>query len=253
MTRTGIWARGAIGIVLLLIGMEVLGRAGLVSRDSLPPASEIVTRAAVLGIQSEFLAHLAGTVATWAVGIVLASVIAIPLGLLLGTLPGVSVATRAVVEFLRPMPGVALFPLVGMMLGSGMTTRITVVTYVSLWPVLYNTMYGLRDVDPVAVDTLRSFGFGRLSVLWRVAVPSAAPFIATGVRLSAGIALIATVAGEIFMGTGQGLGVFVAEASLVTYATVDVLAVTVWAALLGLLINTLLVRGERRLFFWTRA
>lgn len=242
-----------MGIAALLIFLEVLGRSGLVSRESLPPASDILKRAAGLAVESEFLGHLAGTLTTWGAGTALAACVGIPLGLLLGSVPGVNTATRTVVEFLRPMPGVALFPLVGMMLGSGSATRITVVTYVSLWPVLFNTVYGLRDVDPVAVDTLRSFGFGRLAILRLASLPAAAPFIATGVRLSAGIALIATVAGEIFMGTGEGMGVYVARVSLLPGTTIDVLAVTVWAGLLGLLLNTLLVRGEGRLFFWVRS
>ncbi|MFI6393001.1 ABC transporter permease [Nonomuraea sp. NPDC050540] len=244
---TGYRRRGVVGVALLLAGLEALGRA---SGGTLPPAGDILARAAALALEPGYLSHLAGTLFTWAGGTLLATVLAIPAGLLLGTLPGVERASRAVLEFLRPMPGVALFPLVGMMLGSGATTRLVVVTYVALWPVLFNAVYGLRDVEPVAVDTLRAFGFGRTAVLVRVSLPSAAPFIATGVRLAAGIALIATIAGEIYMGTGQGIGVHVAQSTFVPDATVEVLAVTVWAALLGLLANTLLVRGERRLFSW---
>lgn len=251
-SRLGRLAGGAAGVLALLGALEAVGR-GVAGPTSLPPATEILARAAGLLGERDFPGHLLGTLVTWGAGTLLATAVAVPCGLLLGGLPRVGEAMAAVVEFLRPMPGVALFPLVGMVLGSGTTTRVVVVGYVSLWPVLVNTVYGLRDVDRVAVETMRAFGFGRTAVLCRLALPSAAPFVAAGVRLAAGIALVATVAGEIFMGTGTGLGVFVARTSMLPDTTVDVLAVTVWTALLGSVVNALLVGGERRLFFWTRS
>jgi NitT/TauT family transport system permease protein len=108
----------------------------------------------------------------------------------------------------------------------------------------------VAEVDPVAKETLRVFGFGRVAVLCLVSLPSAAPFIATGVRLAAAVALILAVGTEILSGFGDGLGVFIAQAQQAPDGTVDVLAGMVWAGVLGLLTNAALVRGERRLFRW---
>jgi NitT/TauT family transport system permease protein len=177
----------------------------------------------------------------------------VPLGLLLGSVPVLNTAVRAVVEFLRPIPSVALIPLVSLILGSGQTTEVTLIVYAAAWPVLFNTIYGLQDVDPVAKETMRTFGFGRLAVIWRVSLPSAAPFIATGVRLAAAIALILAVGTEILSGFGQGLGTFIAQAQQSIDGTKDVLAGTVWTGALGLLVNVVLVQGERRLFRWHHA
>jgi NitT/TauT family transport system permease protein len=102
----------------------------------------------------------------------------------------------------------------------------------------------------VARDTLRAFGFGRLAVLGRVAIPATAPFIATGVRMAAAVALILAVTAEMFGGFGEGIGIFIAQASNYPGGTADTLAATVWAGLLGLAINALLRRGEQRVFFW---
>ncbi|MDJ1133457.1 ABC transporter permease [Streptomyces iconiensis] len=230
---------------------ETLSRTGLVPSADLPPASEVLARAVELGGQAAFLDGVAATLQAWAGGLGLACALAVPLGLLLGSVPAANTAARVLIEFLRPVPSVALIPLVSLLLGSGTATTVTLVTYAAVWPILFNTVYGMGETDPVAKDTLRAFGFGRFAVVLRVALPSAAPFIAAGIRISAATALILAVATEILAGFGEGLGIFVAQAGTATDGTRDVLAGVVWAGLLGLVINSLLVGAERRLFPWT--
>src|SRR5688500_3854334 len=197
------WLRGAAGVLLVLAASEALGRAGIVHQDFLPPASVILTRAAELAADAGFRADILATLTAWALGLLIAVGIAVPLGLALGTIPLIARAVTTIVEFLRPIPSVALIPLVAMLLGTDLEMKLTVIVYASVWPVLFNTVYGLRDVDPVAKDTLRAFGFGRLAVLWRVAIPATAPFIATGVRMAAAVALILAVTAEMFGGFGE--------------------------------------------------
>lgn len=253
LSRSGRWLRGAAGIAVIIAASEILGRAGIVDRTYLPPASSILARAAGLAGDSEFLTNVLATVKAWALGVAIAVAAGVPLGLLLGGLPVVGTAVRAVLEFLRPIPSVALIPLVSLMLGTGLATETTLIVYAALWPVLFNTIYGLQDVDPIAKDTLRTFGFGRAAVMWRVSLPSAAPFIATGVRLAAAVALILAVGTEILSGFGTGLGIFIGQAQQSIDSSRDVLAGTVWAGALGLVINSVLVQGERRLFRWHAA
>lgn len=253
LTRGQRWLRGAAGLAVLIAASEILGRAGIVHRDFLPPASEVLSRAVELAGDAQFMTNLWSTVKAWAIGLAIAAGGGVTLGVLLGSVPVLNTAVRAVVEFLRPIPSVALIPLVSLILGSGIRTEVTLIVYAAAWPVLFNTVYGLQDVDPVAKDTLRTFGFGRLAVIWRVSLPAAAPFIATGVRLAAGVALILAVGTEILSGFGEGLGTFIAQAQQAIDGTTDVLAGTVWAGALGLLINTVLVQGERRLFRWHHA
>jgi NitT/TauT family transport system permease protein len=248
--RTGRWLRGLAGLAVLAVASEALGRAGIVHRDFLPPASTILARAVSLAGDADFLTNLWSTIKAWAIGLAIAVGGGVPLGLLLGSVPVLNTAVRAVVEFLRPIPSVALIPLVSLILGSGLTTEATLIVYAAAWPVLFNTIYGLQDVDPIAKETLRAFGFGRFSVMWRVSLPAAAPFIATGIRLAAAIALILAVGTEILSGFGEGLGTYISQAQQAIDGTKDVLAGTVWAGALGLLINAVLVQGERRLFRW---
>ena len=252
-SHLGKWVRGLVGLAVLGVASEILGRAGIVHRDFLPPASTILGRAVGLAGDTDFLTNLWSTIKAWAIGLAIAVAGGVPLGILLGSVPVLNTAVRAVVEFLRPIPSVALIPLVSLILGSGQTTEVTLIVYAATWPVLFNTIYGLQDVDPVARETMRTFGFGRLAVIWRVSLPSAAPFIATGIRLAAGIALILAVGTEILSGFGQGLGTFIAQAQQSVDGTKDVLAGTVWIGVLGLLVNLALLQGERRLFRWHHA
>ncbi|GHG89497.1 ABC transporter permease [Streptomyces lanatus] len=242
---------GGLGVLLAVGACEAVSRSGLVRRSYLPPASEVLARAVELAGDSVFLDGIAATLRAWALGLALAIGIAVPVGLVLGSVPVVDAAVRAIVEFLRPLPSVALIPLVSLLLGSGTETKVALVTYASVWPILFNTIYGLAETDPLAKDTLRAFGFGRVGVLLRVELPGTAPFIAAGIRISAAVALILAVATEILSGFGEGLGIFIAQAGLATDGTRDVLAGVVWAGGLGLVINGVLVWGERRLFPWT--
>ncbi|MFI8533556.1 ABC transporter permease [Streptomyces aquilus] len=242
---------GALGVLLAFGVCEAVSRAGIVRRSYLPPASEVLRRAVELAGDRTFLEGVGATLHAWALGLGLAVALAVPLGLLLGSVPVVDAAVRAIVEFLRPLPSVALIPLVSLLLGSGTETKVALVTYASVWPILFNTVYGLGETDPLAKDTLRAFGFGRLAVLLRVELPGTAPFIAAGIRISAAVALILAVATEILSGFGEGLGIFIAQSGLATNGTRDVLAGVVWAGALGLVINGVLVWGERRLFPWT--
>ncbi|MFZ3561981.1 ABC transporter permease [Streptomyces sp. BH055] len=242
---------GILGVLLAFGACEAVSRAGIVRREYLPPASEILTRAVELAGDSVFLDGVGATLRAWVLGLALACAIAVPAGLLLGSVPVVDAAVRAIVEFLRPLPSVALIPLVSLLLGSGTETEVALVTYASVWPILFNTMYGLKESEPLAKDTLRAFGFGRAAVLLRVELVGAAPFIAAGIRISAAVALVVAVATELLSGFGEGLGIFIAQAQQATDGNRDVLAGVVWAGALGLLINGVLVWGERRLFPWT--
>ena len=250
MTRTGRWLCGSAGLAALVVTSQLLAITGIVPREFLPPAGEVLDRAAHLAGNREFLVDLGATLRAWAIGVAIAVGIGATLGLLLGGIPALNTAIRPVMEFLRPIPSVALIPLVSLILGAGLATEATLIVYAATWPVLYNTMYGLLEVDPVPQETLRVFGFGRVAVMWHVRLPAAAPFMATGVRLAAVTALILAVSTEILAGFGDGLGVFIAQAQQAAEGTSDVLAGTVWSGALGLLINAVLERGERRLFGW---
>ncbi|MEV0378908.1 ABC transporter permease [Nonomuraea sp. NPDC050643] len=242
---------GALGVAGFLALAELGGRAGLVP-DVLPHMSHVLATAAELPLDAGFRADVLATLLACLTGLAIAIAIAVPAGLLFGTVSFVERSTRPLVEFLRPIPSVSLIPLAVFLLPDGQDAKVALVVYTCSWPLLINTMYGLGDVDPLAKDTLRSFGFGPLAVVLRVSLPSAAPFIATGVRIAVSVTLIVAVSVELLAPGGGGIGAFLSLAGSANRLD-RMLAATLWAGFIGLAANLLFTAGERRLFRWHHA
>lgn len=243
--------RGLAGVVVLLLLGELVGRAGLVDRAFLPPSSTVLAHVGRLVTDGGFLGDVGFTLGAWASGLLLASVIAVPAGVLFGSVPVVDSAARVLVEFLRPIPAVALVPLVLLIVADQGEMERVLAAYAAIWPILINTIYGAGDVDPLTRDMARCFGLGRVAILVRVWLPSVAPFVATGVRLGSSVALIVTISTELISGgAGNGLGQFIFDASGNPDGAADVFAAVVVTGGLGLLLDVLLRYGERTAFRW---
>ncbi|NJP30185.1 ABC transporter permease [Microbispora sp. SCL1-1] len=241
--------RGVAGVAGFLAAAEVVGATGLIDDRFLPRMSAILRGAAELLVDQEFLVDARASLAAWGLGLLLTVAVAVPAGLALGALPPVERAVRPLIEFLRPIPSVAIIPLAILIFADNLHLRVAVVVYAASWPIVINTIYALQDVDPLAKETLRSFGFGPVSVLLRVALPSAAPFIATGIRVAAGTAVILVVSAELLAGGSEGIGIYITEAASGNRMDL-MLGAALWAGLFGVLSNTALVAVERRLFRW---
>ncbi|MFE0023011.1 ABC transporter permease [Amycolatopsis sp. NPDC059021] len=248
MTR---FLRGLAGLAGFFLLWEAACRTGLIDQTFLPAPSKVLATIVQLLGDVSFLRDVIATVLAWAIALLIAVAIAVPAGLLLGSVPGLRAATASVVEFLRPIPAVALIPLVLLVIGSGPESKITLGVYASLWPIMFNTIYALGEIDPVLMETARAYGTGRVRSLTSVALPHTAPFVFTGIRLSATIALIAIVSTEFLAGTKLGIGNFILQASTGSTRFDLVLAGTVVAGVLGFLINEGLDQLGKRLFRWS--
>ena len=130
-----------------------------------------------------------------------------------------------------------------------MRSIVALVVWTSVWPILINTIYGAQATEPQAIETARTFRLDRLRILAFVVLPSAAPLIATGLRIAVAIALAVAIAGEMVAGGGEGLGSWILmEGSAASLLLVYAAAVV--AGILGVLINTALQVTEGRLFRW---
>jgi NitT/TauT family transport system permease protein len=243
--------RSLIGLAGFFGIWEGAVKLGLVAESSLPPPHVVAARLVELAGDASFQRDIVATVPAWAIAMPIAIGIAVPAGLLLGSIPGLRVATRAIVEFLRPIPSVALIPAALIAIGTGPETKITFAVYASVWPILFNTVYAIDEIDPLLVDTARSFRVGRLRVMGRVALPHALPFIFTGIRLSAAISLIVVITVEYLGGGRVGLGNFTMLATDGAGRMDLVLAATVVAGAIGFLINEGLERLGRYWFRWS--
>jgi NitT/TauT family transport system permease protein len=243
-------ARIVLGVAVFLLLAEFVTRLELVPPIYLPRASTVILRMAELMQDPAFLGHVVATLRAWAVGLAIAAVISIPLGVLIGTSDLAYRMVSPVIEFMRPIPSVALIPLGILLWGQGFSMKVILVAYATAWPILFNTVYGVHDVDPIAVETARCFGLKRGAILRRIKMPSAAPFIFTGLRISASIGLIVVVGTELLASADRGIGSYILFVSASGGHMDSVLAGAAIAGLIGALINTLLEWIDHRLFAW---
>jgi ABC-type nitrate/sulfonate/bicarbonate transport system permease component len=237
-----------LSIAAALAFWELISRTGVISQKDLPSMSTSFRELWSLMQTIDFWSALGETVRGWALGLGVAIALAVPLGILLGSSDFAASAFRVPIEFLRPIPSAALIPLLFLTLGTTLRSEIFLAAFGAFWPLLVQTMYGVRDVDPLAIDTGRSFGVGRLERLYRIKLPSAVPYIATGVRISSTVALILAFTAELFMGTpGLGQKVNFAQA----YGLDDQLyAYALATGFLGVAIHLVSTAIERRGLRW---
>ena len=239
---------GLAGILCVVAVIELAPRLGIVDRRFLPPFSEMFT-ALVERVQTPaFWTAFGQTLTTWAIGLAVAMVAGIVIGIVVGGIPVLREATASTIEFLRPIPSVALIPLAVLLYGTGMASTLLLVVYASFWQVLVQVLYGVQDVDPVARDTARSYRFRALTQARTVIWPTALPYIVTGFRLAATVALILTITGELIIGT-PGLGKLLAVAQQ-SGAVASMYALVIVTGLLGVGVNILARLVERRVLSW---
>jgi ABC-type nitrate/sulfonate/bicarbonate transport system permease component len=237
-----------LGTAVVLAAFEVAPRVGLVPRTSFPPFSEIFGAFVDLVRTGDLWRPLRETLDAWSRAIVIATLIAVPLGLAVGASRAGGLFVRLTVDFLRPIPSVALIPILVLVYGTSPSLKVTLAVFGATFPLLFQAMYGIADVDPVAKDTGRSFGMGGWTRLRHIVLPSCAPYLATGLRISASVALILVVTGEYVVGLpGLGQEVLVAQSSG-AYDRLYALVMT--AGLLGLAVNLVFQAIERRVLFW---
>src|SRR5262245_21203617 len=236
-----------LGVAVVLVAFEIAPRVGILPRSTFPPFSEIFVAFVHLVTSGDLWGPLGDTLDSWARAMVIAIGIAVPLGLAIGSSRTGMLLSRLTVEFLRPIPSVALIPILVLVYGTSPTLKVVLGAFGATFPLLFQAMYGVADVDPVAMDTARAFGLRRRARLGRIVLPSCAPYLATGVRISASIALILVVTGEYVVGLpGLGKEVLVAQSS----AAYDrMYALILAAGLLGLALNLGFHAIERRVLF----
>ncbi|MFD9430169.1 ABC transporter permease [Streptomyces sp. NPDC060002] len=241
-------ALGTAGLAAFLALGEAVPRLGLVKEAYFPPTSRV---AGALGDEladSAFWTALGDTLTAWALGLAIAVGAGIVAGVLISVVPCLREATASTVEFLRPIPSVALIPLAVLLYGTELRSVLLLVVYASFWQILIQVLHGVQDVDPVAEETARSYGLGTWARVRHVLWPTALPYVMTGVRLAAAVALILVITAELVIGA-PGLGARIAVAQT-SQAVPEMYALIVVTGVLGLLINVGARTVERRALAW---
>jgi NitT/TauT family transport system permease protein len=243
-------APGLATFAVLILLWEVSTRLDPVMGAYLPPVSRILQSLFQLALSRELFAHLTVTLGRFLAGYILAAVIAVALGIILGYFRRAYNLCEIVIELLRPMPSVAIIPVAILMLGIGNATIVAVTVYASAWPILINTIDGVRNIDRTLLDTGRTFGLGRWRILRAIALPAALPYIVTGLRVSLSVALILVTTGEMVVGS-SGLGFFILDEER-SLRTSNMYAGIALVSLLGYALNRLFVWLDATAMKWHR-
>ncbi|QSE90246.1 ABC transporter permease [Rhodococcus pseudokoreensis] len=238
----------SIAIVAFLALWEIAPRVGLVDEVFLPPFSTVIEAFFDLLQSGELWQHVSASISRALIGFFVAIVIAIPLGIAIAWYRPVSDFLNPILELFRNTAALALLPVFILILGIGEESKIALVIYACTFPILLNTISGVRTVDPLLIKSASSLGLSPVRLFQKVVLPAAVPTIFTGIRMAAASSILVLIAAEM-VGAKAGLG-YLITASQFNFQIPNMYAGIVAISVLGLTINAVLVLIERRLSRW---
>lgn len=241
-------ALGWATIVVLIVLWQVASVIGLLDSDVIPSAWSVFTTLFQLLFTGAFWADLGATVYSALSGLGLVLVIGSIAALCIATIRPVEKSTWFLIEFLKPIPPIALIPLGLLLWGPSPTMKITLITFGALWPFLTQMVYGIRQTNNVALDMAATYRLGRRLTVQHIILPTLLPYAFTGLRISASVAIIVSVVTELVGGAdGVGQTIAVSQANGVLGT---MYAYIITAGLLGVAINVIFGMLEKPLLFW---
>jgi ABC-type nitrate/sulfonate/bicarbonate transport system permease component len=213
-----------------------------------PTASAVAERAWHVWPTTEFLSNVEASLRRLAAGYAIGASVGVAVGVSMGSSRRVRQALEPLVELLRATPAVALVPALIVILGYGDRMRIAVIAFGVVFPVLVNSMDGVRAASPELRETASLLRLGRAERILRVDLPAALPSIFAGLRVAVSIGLVMVVVSE-FVGGGDGLGHYIVVEQR-QFNIPEMYAGILFLGLLGFVLNGVFVLVERRVLFW---
>ena len=237
---------GLATLVAIIAVWQAADAAGLISFKYIPSPTEIAHALGDLlstGVLQENLAHtLAAALTGWLLG----CVIGVALGTVIGLSRLVWTATSASLDALRALPIVGFVPVAVLLYGFTLRMEVVVATYAAIWPIMINTIAGLRAVHPRSIEVAQMMQFSRMRTLWTIRLPVATPFIVVGLRLGLSISLVLTLVAEI-VGNPAGLGYALVQAGQ-SLQPARMFGYIIAIGVVGIVLNALLMTGARLAF-----
>lgn len=239
---------GVASIAGLMLLWELLTSQKLLNPFLVSSPSGVFAAASTTLLDTRIWSDVVVTLRDFAAGLALATVVGISLGIALGWFRRLGYLADPLVSAMYNTPRIALFPLIIIWLGLGLYSKIAVVFLGAVFPLLVNTMTGLRTAEVSHLNMARSFGANQRQVLRTVVLPGAVPYIVAGFRLGSGRAFMSVIAAEFFL-SSEGLGVFLAKSALFFQTSRFLLGILV-VAVFGIALGELTTRVQRRVETW---
>lgn len=242
------WLERSACVLLFFAIWEFLPRAGLVNSAFLSPPSAVLAAIVELAQTGQLGKHVAASLQRSLAGLILAVVAGVALGLLMGVVRRFEAFVDPLLQLFRQVSALALFPVFLLFFGIGEASKIAIIFWAAFWPVLLNTISGVKQVEKLLIHSALSMGASRGFIFFKVILPAAAPSIFTGIRLAGAYSITALVAAEM-IGSHAGLG-FLTLNSQEIFQIPSMYAGIVLLAVLGLALNYGLALLEKRLTRW---
>lgn len=243
---------GRFGVLIAFALLwEYGGRLGFLNSAVIPPLSDVIVALKDGLISGPLKEDLGISLMRAGIAFGAATVLGIPLGLVMGQLPTAERLIDPLLQLFRQTSALALYPVFILLLGLGETSKVFVIFWASLFPILLATIGGVQEVDGKLIEMARVYGARRLTIFRRVVLPGAVPQIFVGLRLSATTALLMLIAAEM-IGANHGVGFQVMNAQY-NFQIPLMFASIVLLALLGLAANYAILGLQRRLCRWNSA
>jgi len=237
----------ALPLVVIVL-WEILSDLGRLNAYLLPPPTLIVDRLMTTLGNGELLKHLGASLSRVVYGFSIALCMALPLGFLLGLVPGVRNLLSPTLSFLQQIPAIAWIPMFILWLGIDEASKIAIIVYSAFFPIFLNTLYGIASTDPKLKEVAYTYGLSRWGLITRVYLPSAAPSVFVGMRLGLSFSWRSLVAAEL-LGASKGIGYLIQEGR--EMAQPDLMMVGVFfIGLTGLLLDFIFCHLENRFLPW---
>lgn len=238
---------GLLFFLACIVLTEILARAGLLTSYVPPPT--VIFSALFEGLANgDISSQLGITMLVYWESLGIAVFLGVTIAILMGTYSVVFNALKTIIEFMRPVPSVAFIPLAILFLGLGSLMRMAVVVHAAFWPILISTLYGVRSIDPLALDVARNFGITGFEALRRVTLPAALSSVMTGLRVSASIALVVTITTELVAGN-SGIGFYISQMEQANRLP-EMYAGIILTGILGVILNAIFFQVGTRVVFW---
>jgi NitT/TauT family transport system permease protein len=242
--------RSAIVPVVVLAVWEGLSRAGVINPMILPAPSRVLMRWIAYLKSGELPSDAASSLYRVFIGFLIGTGLALPIGLAMGASRSAYAYLNPLVQVLRPIPPIAFVPLAILWFGLGNPPAFFLISLGAFFPVLMNTIAGVRSVDAIYVRAARNLGANKRALFFRVMVPAALPHIMTGIRVGFGVAFIVVIVAEM-IAVNNGLGYRILEAREYFWSD-KIIAGMITIGLLGLGIDFALARLSDYLLRWHR-
>ncbi|MFC5651869.1 ABC transporter permease [Paenibacillus solisilvae] len=236
-------------VILAFLGLwEAAPRLGIVNMTFLPPFSEVVRAWWGLLLSGDLVDHTKASLIRSFSGFVLAIIVSIPLGLAIGRFKVVAEYLNPLLEVMRNTAALALLPVFILLLGLGEFSKISIIFYACTFPLLLNTISGVKNVDPLLIKSARSMGLSPIALFRKVIIPAAVPTIFIGIRQAGASSILVLVAAEM-VGAKSGLG-YLIQYTQFSFQITQMYAGILTISVIGFGVNYILLYIERRLSAW---